>query len=49
MTDFVLAEGGTGRATVYDYPSKPDDYAAFIKREIEKVRTLVRTAGIKND
>jgi tripartite-type tricarboxylate transporter receptor subunit TctC len=29
--------------------SKPDAYAAFIKREIEQVKTLVRTAGIKSD
>lgn len=29
--------------------SKPEEYAALIKREIEKVKALVRTAGIRSD
>jgi len=29
--------------------SKPDEYAAFIRREIENVKTLARAAGIRSD
>jgi tripartite-type tricarboxylate transporter receptor subunit TctC len=29
--------------------SKPDEYAVFISREIDKVKSLARTAGLKSD